>query len=387
MEEKQKNKYLIEKLNKFYIKRKEIVSLDSDNIVDAILEYKEALPLIHSFPEQDLYFLIHDIGVYDSIPILALASRNQWEYILDIEVWEKDRIEIDSITEWLELCLEANPKQLITWVLKDKLELFEFYFNKTIEVKIREHDQDPSELGESFITIDDKYYFRIRGFDHKKDVSEQDDNIKTKYNIILKFFTKLAEYDHVLYQGFLIESASIIPSEIEEELYRQRNIRLAEKGFQAFEQAIGIYQPHARLYNKVFLKDKDYPLYMIPTYPHNSMLNENFLFNKSLRNISSDSILHQVENEFVGLCNQIISADQIKVRTKKQLNNVVKKVCSYLSIGLETMVNSNTSILNKKEQLSQILNTKIIQKHQLSDIFKIGFKQALQVKWKVDRWC
>ena len=40
-----------------------------------------------------------------------------------------------------------------------------------------------------------------------------------------------------------MESVSLIPSEIEEELFRLRNVRLAEKGFLPFHEAVGVYQP------------------------------------------------------------------------------------------------------------------------------------------------
>jgi len=40
----------------------------------------------------------------------------------------------------------------------------------------------------------------------------------------------------------LLEATHVIPAETEEEELRWRNVRLAEKGFLAFDEAIGIYQ-------------------------------------------------------------------------------------------------------------------------------------------------
>ena len=56
---------------------------------------------------------------------------------------------------------------------------------------------------------------------------------------------RLADYDHVTYQKVLLEASSIIPAESEEETYRLRNVRLAEKGFLPSDEAIGVYQPMA----------------------------------------------------------------------------------------------------------------------------------------------
>ena len=54
-------------------KRQQILALSPQEALDRILQDPQQLPLIHSFPEQDLYFLIHDIGPEDALPLLALA--------------------------------------------------------------------------------------------------------------------------------------------------------------------------------------------------------------------------------------------------------------------------------------------------------------------------
>jgi hypothetical protein len=87
--------------------------------MDRILEDPQPVALVHSFPEQDFYFLIHDIGVGDSLPLLALASNRQWEHIVDLEVWRKDQIDIESVSRWLSLLLEADPKRFIRWFLEE----------------------------------------------------------------------------------------------------------------------------------------------------------------------------------------------------------------------------------------------------------------------------
>ena len=42
---------------------------------------------------------------------------------------------------------------------------------------------------------------------------------------------RLADRDHQAYQRLLLEASSILPAEVEEEVYRMRNVRMAEKGF------------------------------------------------------------------------------------------------------------------------------------------------------------
>ena len=183
--------------------------------------------------------MISDVG--DSLPLLALASNRQWEHIVDLEVWRKDQIDIDSVSRWLSLLLEADPKRFIRWFLEEKLELIEFYLFRSIEVRVREHDQDPSDFGEGFVTLDNVYYIRIL---ERPSANDQEDfTEKQRKEFISKFSEQLADYDHKLHQSVLLEATHIIPAETEEDCYHRRNVRLAEKGFLPFDEAIGIYQP------------------------------------------------------------------------------------------------------------------------------------------------
>jgi hypothetical protein len=89
-------------------KRQQILALSPREALDRILHDPRQLPLVHSFPEQDFYFLIHDIGPEDALPLLALASEKQWDHIVDLEAWQKDRIDLQSVPRWLGLLLDAD---------------------------------------------------------------------------------------------------------------------------------------------------------------------------------------------------------------------------------------------------------------------------------------
>ena len=54
--------------------RQEILVSDSQKALDMILEAPSPATLIQSFPDQDLYYLMHKIGVHDFTPVLALAA-------------------------------------------------------------------------------------------------------------------------------------------------------------------------------------------------------------------------------------------------------------------------------------------------------------------------
>ena len=203
MTENTDNKKAIERFETLARQRREILKLAPPKALDAILNATQPAALVHSFAEEDLYFLIHDIGIEDSLELLSLASNRQWEYLLDIELWEKDRIEMGYFTRWLDLLFKVDPKRFIKWFLDEKTELGEFYLFKNIEIKIRESDQDPSEFGEEFFTFDDTVYVRLREdvFKQDSDDGEFDQTSQEQRDaFLLKFFKALAEYDYIVYQ-------------------------------------------------------------------------------------------------------------------------------------------------------------------------------------------
>ena len=221
--------------------REEIMALPTDDVMDQILESPQPAALVHSFKEEDLYLLLQDIGPESALPLLGLASNRQWEYLLDLETWDKDRLNSEALTRWLSLLFQADPKRMLDWSLGQKTDLLQFYLFKNLEVRIRETDQPASDFSDDFFTEDDTFYVRI--VDLPDDQEEGHTAGEQRRAFLANLIQRLSHHDHVAYQNLLIESASILPAETEEEAYRLRNVRLAEKGFLPLDEAVGVYQP------------------------------------------------------------------------------------------------------------------------------------------------
>ncbi|NJL59115.1 MAG: response regulator [Desulfobacteraceae bacterium] len=373
------DKTALQRAESLSAQRQDILSLASDKKADAILDYPHPAALVHSFPEGDFHFLIHEIGIGDSLELLGLASERQWEYLTDIDIWKKDMLEINSLTRWLYLFISANPKQTMRWCLDKKTELIEPYLFHNIDLTIREHDQDPSDFGDGFFTFDDIFYVRFKDNISDVEVREQRDEF------LHEFLKRLIDYNHEEFQYILMESFGVIPSESEEEAWRLRNIRLAEKGFVPFYEAVGIYQPVSvrelntrvkrlsRIRNDSFLP--------VPMYAINE-LGEDNLFTRALTIINIEDILHQIQSEFASLCNHIISADGKTIRDKDSLKSVVRKACGYLSIGLEQLDDKHKKADMPKDRFAAAL----IQRYHLNDIFRVGYGQAMKLRWQAEKW-
>jgi hypothetical protein len=164
MPKKQRENKTLERVQQLQEKRREILELPPDQALDRILTDRHPAALVHTFPEQDFYLLVNEIGAEDAFPLLSLATAKQWEHLVDLEAWQNDRIEINAVTRWMNLLLEADSQRFIKWIIKDQLEFVEYYLFKNLEVRTREHDQDPTDFGDEYFTLDDVYYMRFIDF-------------------------------------------------------------------------------------------------------------------------------------------------------------------------------------------------------------------------------
>jgi hypothetical protein len=381
MTEKPQKSKTLQRVMQLQEKRRKILGLPPQKALDRILADPQPAALVHSFPEQDFYLLVNEIGPQDSLPLLSLATKKQWEHIVDLETWQRDRIDLKMVTQWLSLLLEADSKRFIRWVLEEQLEFIELYLFRNLEVRIREHDQDPSEFGDEYVTLDNVYYFKF--FDIPAE-TESEKRIDAQRRALLNRLTQsLAGLDHHAFQSVLLEAAHVIPAETEEDCYRWRSLRLAEKGFLPFDEAVGIYQPiepgELKKKDKKFIprSHQHVSSMPVPVVPLSELKEDNH-FTRALQKVDPPNLLQQIQAEFANLCNQVVVADHKTIGEREVLQEIVKKASGYVSIGLELMI--------KGKKVDAARAAALITRHTLQDIFRVGFGRALELKWRAEKW-
>lgn len=380
------NDYQLENIKNRELKRRSerrnIIVSDGQSALDKILDATSPAILVQSFPEQDLYYLMHKIGPDDFIPVLSMATSQQWEHILDVEVWDGDRFDLPTMTRVFDLLFQADAKRLLRWGIKEKPAFFEYYLSKHMNVVVREHDELPPSDFDDYITIDDKFYFRFPG---KPALSDNDlpapQDSMPAWELIEKMVKLVADMDLSVYHGLLLETDSLLLAEVEEEEFRLRNLRLAEKGFLPTHEAIGIYQPTSldRLRKRpekfadTLPFDPDIPL---PPQSYMAHISGDDLFARALEHLDPDFIIQQ-ESELAALVNKVIAADKIKLRTRQDLEKAIQKTHAYLNLGLEVILNEKDAPDTAPEIISQYF---------LEDIFRSASRACIRLKTKADKW-
>jgi Family of unknown function (DUF6178) len=363
--------------------RRTALALPAEEAMDVILSARQPAALVHSIAETDLFFMVQDIGPDDCLPLLELASNAQWDFILDMATWKGDRIEIRSLTRWLNLRFMANPDRFLRWAQNEEIEFIEWYLFRNIQIRVLETDEEPADIPDAFMTIDNMVYFRFlpESVDmvSSEDETDASDTDEERYTFITSFLEKLYSEDPIQYQNIMLEAQTILSAETEEEAWRIRNIRMAEKGFLPFDEAIGVYQPlkpdaiPKRIISK---KRTGEPHLPVPSYASGMMEVDN-VFVRSLIALEHDRILPDIQAELVSLINQIVVADQKLIASKADIEDVVKKAAGYLSIGLARL---------SAKPINVVRSASLIRSWLLSGIFRVGYGAALELKWQAQGW-
>ena len=335
--------------------------------LDRVSNHPDPPRLIKSMSCEDFFWLIKKVGEDQSLELMKLATLDQWQYILDVEPWQKDRLELNRMGKWIKRLLTADPERFTQWLFSDVQGLVYYYLSQSIVVEVRNEDEEVFEAGPEFFTIDGFFYIR----------PVQEDQRET----IEALLRTIAQEDTLKYQALVTGVAGVLPAELEEDMYRIRNVRLAEHGFLPREEAIAVYAP----LNPESLKTKKQDASTWPTasledageaprWPLQAIRGQNLL-TKTISTLSDARLLDRIRLEFAGLCNQILSAEGLVNWDMDDLQEIQLQAAGYLNLILKERCYDDTDTAES-----------LLRMNTLVSLFRAGFGLALNLKWKAERW-
>lgn len=350
---------------------RELHALPSVKALNRILELENPRRFVQELPSEDLFWLIKKIGEDDCLPLLELASVDQWQYLLDLEIWRKDRLDLSRTSLWMKRLQMADPRRLVRWLLSEGEALVHYHLFKSVEVVVIDKEDEFFHIPDGFFTIDGVFHIKVLDPEHQETIEN-----------ILRV---MASEDLNRYQALLLGLAGVLPAEMEEEMYRLRNVRLAEHSFLPFEEALAVYaplDPEALNLNRGFKKSPELPNLvldedvrsMVPISPLNNTGTQNML-TEAISGLADPLLLDRIRLEFAGLCNQILSADGFYVHELDVLIRTCRKAASYLNLAIEKVCGRD---LSEAEQ--------VLRNNSLLSIFRVGIGLTLKLKWEVERW-
>jgi hypothetical protein len=343
-------------------------TLSGNEILEQILRDTNPRKVVEELPSGDFFWLVKKIGSDESHPLLELATPDQWQYLLDLELWDRDEINVGEALSWLQRLFEADSRRTVLWLLGEGSHLTYFIFQKSIEVLLQEEDDKEHEIPEGFFTHDGVLYLKTHD---------------PEFEPFLRELTgAMAAVNLPAYRTLMSGLASVIQSEMEEGMYRMRNRRLAENGFLPFEEAISIYSPlsPAQLTGEVNpsavvdITPDDESRALIPFLPLHEGKRDGFL-QDALQAVRDPRLMDRLRLEFAGIANQIASAEGLARVELDGLVGTTRKAAGYLNIALEELTGRDPGPAGD-----------LLEKNTLTSLFRAGFAFVLRIKRVAETW-
>lgn len=200
-------------------------------LLDALISPRNARALVRRLPSDDLHAMIRRIGLSDCAELLALTTGEQVRDLLDAEVWVADEIAIERVDSWLGALMHAGHDVLLNRVMALDDELINWVVRRSVRVVIAEDPEsyDAEDL-EHVVTPDGRMYIYF------PESADRDLPMKLVLDGLMRA-------DPVLCVDLLVHSSAALDSNLQEQAYRWRSGRMADRGYVDYYEALVVYTP------------------------------------------------------------------------------------------------------------------------------------------------
>ena len=92
--------------------RSELSALSGMDLLDALTAPNNAAACIQPLPLEDLHHFLFEVGLEDAEGVLALASSEQVQGLLDLELWQQSELSLARLDVWMFALLRAGKDVL-----------------------------------------------------------------------------------------------------------------------------------------------------------------------------------------------------------------------------------------------------------------------------------
>jgi hypothetical protein len=220
---------------------------------DALLASSDPARAIRALPGDELYYVIHEVGLSDAGDILGFARPEQVQAVLDFALWERDQILPERAGEWLEALADAPYETIGAWVAGLDVELFALLLRKTTRIYDLSQEEAPDEpAGTLYPTPDGLFVLDVVGVPGDLEDAAasgasaggegEGGPATASARAVIRIVDGLYRADRNLARRLLVGARAELDSELEELAYRWRQGRMADLGFQDYYDALEVYR-------------------------------------------------------------------------------------------------------------------------------------------------
>jgi hypothetical protein len=345
------------------------LALDWEDRLKIVRNSRSAADLVRALPEEEVFMTVRGAGVEDSLALVALTTPSQLRFILDVDLWTKDKLDDEKAQLWLDCILSCGEQKIIEFAEMADRELLVMMLGKLIGLIPNEEGVTAPE-GLPSIMMDE--FFTIVPYSHEKT-----ENI----GLLLRI---LRGWDRTRFYKLLYDVYSSFGPEAEESALRWRTSRLEEKGLLEFDEAVEIYgyigeDEAGEIAGR--RQELSYPSGIIegvtPTYPV-LMSDQRAFFYEILASIEDRQLQNRLRTEIAFSANRLLVADARKIGEIDSMKAALSRLFALVNVGLHFLTGGE-----RQEAI------RVLKRVAIRELFQIGFSRvsdlrtvARDIAWK-----
>jgi hypothetical protein len=295
--------------------------------LNAVLAQKNPAAVVAAMPIQDLYYLIHEVGITDAQELVELATPEQVQGMIDLDAWQGDHFDTQLVRPWLTALVEAGHEKLTAVWRELDPELTALLIQRWTRIYNIVEEELPDDEEPPFFPTPDRFFM-------VKITAEDDGDVR----LVERLLDWLYRGDAAQARHTLRQAASEPTAELEEMSYRWRAGRLADLGYAAYDEALEVYRPIDPASVKPGEASQESPLdnQRLPAPLAGPAVGTGFLA-RVLAKITDTTEASRLETALVMLLNRVLAADRVPPGDTTAAVAGSARAAATLSLGLETL--------------------------------------------------
>ena len=317
---------------------------------DALLEAPDLASAVRALPGDELYYVLHEMGLGEGAEILAAATAEQLSVVLDFALWERDQLQPASLAEWLDAMAAAPVERIGRWLAGLDTELVALIIRRGARIIDLTLGEPPEEPEGTFYPTPDGFFLldvRVAPVLEAPQGAEQGPD---PARALMRLIDALYRTDKDLARRILVGATGELDSELEETAYRWRQARMSDLGFADYYEALEVYREldpgsvkigdgpaRARTVVDARAAGEGAALRVPTALAERLSDTDASPFARAAQKLGADEEVDELRFALVALTNRVLAADRVAPGDDEAVGAVLERLVATLDLALERL--------------------------------------------------
>jgi len=281
---------------------------------------------VRELPPVHLFYGLTALDEKEMLAVLPYLSPEQWNGVLDLSVWTRDRMSLARFLEWQRHLLATDHPLATRLAGAVDSDLWELLFKKSLDIYERisedEYEHEPRPDEDWLRTPDGEYIIVVRARGEQA-------------TLLRSILLRLYELNPDATRLMLASCRARTSIEIEESAYQQKRRRIEELGFQDYFEAVEVY---SSLPSSGSLPQKKWETSQgVSTLPARMPAagRGSWLLFRAFSLVPDPAESGRLLEELFFVCNKVLSADRVSPADTVGVRRGLRRALSGINLGLD----------------------------------------------------